>query len=94
MKSKFFKKALGLTVCLIAVSTLTGPSVAESIENQCRAAARAEIKGPNCRIANPRSNSLSVDPCGIPTGGGAQGTMYMNKVAECVAHGGPGGKTR
>jgi hypothetical protein len=58
-----------------------GPGAAESIENQCRAAVRAELKGPNCRMANPRDNSLQVDPCGIPTTG-SQMTLYTEKVVN------------
>jgi hypothetical protein len=93
LKSVLTKYLAGSAICLLAISALNGPVAAESIENQCRAAVRAELKGPNCRMANPRSNSLQVDPCGIPTTG-SQMTLYTDKVVQCVAHGGPGRTAR
>jgi hypothetical protein len=83
------KFILGPVVFFFAILALSGPMAAESIENQCRAAVRAELKGPNCRMANPRSNSLQIDPCGIPTTG-SQMTLYTDKVVQCVARDGPG----
>jgi hypothetical protein len=93
VKSTFIKRVLGLAVCFMAVSAISEPSAAESIENQCRAAIRAELKGPNCRVANPGDNNLNVDPCGIPTTSN-QMTVYTDKVVACVARGGPGRAAR
>jgi hypothetical protein len=88
------KKGRSITLLFDRVSSrAVQPSAAESIENQCRAAVRAELKGPNCRMANPRSNSLQLDPCGIPTTG-SQMTLYTDKVIQCVARGGPGRAAR
>jgi hypothetical protein len=83
--------SFGPALSLLAILALNGPGAAESIENQCRAAVRAELKGPNCRMANPRDNSLQVDPCGISTTG-SQMTLYTEKVVQCVARGGPDGQ--
>ena len=52
---------------------------AESLEVQCRAAARAELKGPDCRMwmpPNPTSH------CNIPTQ--TEVHFYDNKTLECV----------
>jgi hypothetical protein len=54
--------SFGPALCLLAILALNGPLAAESIENQCRAAVRAELKEPNCRMANPRDNSLQGGP--------------------------------
>jgi hypothetical protein len=58
---------------------------AESMEMQCRKAARAELKGPDCRVWMPPSPSSS---CNIPTD--VQVHFYDNKTLECLKRGGPG----
>jgi hypothetical protein len=58
---------------------------AESLEVQCRAAARAELKGPDCRMwmpPNPTSH------CNIPTH--TEVVVQDNIALECVKRGGPG----
>ena len=76
-----------LFACLPLIAT---PALAEtSIENQCRAAVRAEMEGPDCRLSNVRDNNPMVDPCGIPTASN-QMMLYTEKVVQCVKRGGPG----
>jgi hypothetical protein len=58
---------------------------AESLGYQCRAAVRAELKGPNCRMAIPPN---ATSPCNIPSN--AEVEIMDNKVNECVRRGGPG----
>lgn len=84
MKSTVTKFALGPAVFSLAILTLGGPIAAESIENQCRAAVRAELMGPDCRVVNPTSFS---DPCYVRNT--ALSASYDNKVVQCVARGGP-----
>lgn len=64
---------------------------AESMGYQCRAAVRAEMKGPDCRMALPPD---ATSHCNIPSN--AEVERMDNKVAECVRRGGPGrqAKTR
>jgi len=91
MKSTCMKRTIGLVVCLIAVSALSAPSGAGALETECRAAVRAEMKGPNCRVAEV--NSGAYDNCGFPIGTTIHGE-YGNRVVECVSKGGPGRKAR
>ena len=89
MKSISWNCLGGLVVCLIATATFHGPAAADSIENQCRSAVRAEMQGPNCRMADPKSqNPLNGDPCFVL--GDTKLTLYTDKVIACVARGGPG----
>ena len=66
----------------------SGPVSAESVEQQCRASVRAELMGPQCRIANPDYD----DRCYYHFAAGM--TNYVNKVIECVNRGGPGRHAR
>ena len=57
---------------------------AESLGYQCRAAIRAELKGPDCRLAIPPN---PTSHCNIPSN--ADVAIMDNKVHECVLRGGP-----
>jgi hypothetical protein len=80
----------GLAICM-AFAALNGAALAESLGYQCRAAVRAEMKGPDCRMALPPSPSSH---CNIP--GNADVEVMDNKINDCVRRGGPGrqAKTR
>lgn len=63
---------------------------AESLGYRCRAAVRAEMKGPDCRMAIPPN---PTSHCNIPSN--AEIEVMDNKINECVKRGGPGqAKTR
>jgi hypothetical protein len=87
MKSTL-KFILGSAVFL-AISMPGGPVAAQSVESQCRAAVRAELMGPNCRVVNPASAN---DPCYVRNTN--LSANYDNKVVQCVARGGPGRAAR
>ena len=73
---------------LSGTASLVG-AAAESIENQCRMAVRAEMMGPDCRVINPKTSSGAYqggDPCYIL--GDAKMTYYIERVMECVKRGG------
>jgi hypothetical protein len=74
----------GSAICM-AFAALNGAALAESLGYQCRAAVRAEMKGPDCRIALPPS---PTSHCNIPTN--AEVEVMDNKINECVKRGGPG----
>jgi hypothetical protein len=77
--------------CLIATLAFHVGAAADSLENQCRIAVRAEMMGPECRVVNPKTSSggyVGNDPCYIL--GEARMTFYIDKVIECVKRGGPG----
>jgi hypothetical protein len=66
---------------LIATSAFHGLAAAESIESQCRSAARAEMLGSNCRMAEPRSNNYQPgNSCYIL--GDDKLALYTDKVIE------------
>jgi hypothetical protein len=93
MKSKFVNCFLGLAVFCSATLFFSGPmAAAASIEDQCRAAARAEMKGPNCRSSNsPARDPTTFHPCNISN---SETPFYTDKVVKCVARGGPGRAAR
>jgi hypothetical protein len=62
---------------------------AESMGYQCRAAVRAELKGPNCRMAIPPN---PTSPCNIPSNADVEN--MDNKVLECAKRGGPGRQSK
>src|SRR4030081_1311477 len=62
---------------------------AEAMGYQCRAAVRAEMKGPDCRMAIPPS---PTSHCNIPTN--AEIETMDNKIVECVRRGGPGRQSK
>ena len=82
----------GSAICM-AFAALNGAALAEaraeSLGYQCRAAVRAEIKGPNCRIWHP---STITDSCNMSTH--TQIAYYDNKVLECASRGGPGRQSK
>jgi hypothetical protein len=78
------KFILGSAAFSLATLILGGPTAAQSIESQCRAAVRAELMGPQCRVVNPASSN---DPCYVRNTN--LSANYDNKVVQCVARGGP-----
>jgi hypothetical protein len=86
---------LGLAICIVASAAvnsiaLAEPNVkAESMGYQCRAAVRAELNGPDCRMAIPPN---PTSHCNIPTN--AEIELMDNKVNECVRRGGPGRQSK
>jgi hypothetical protein len=93
--------SLGMAICITAVSASNRTALAQSpgarpsLEAQqslgveCRAAARAEIQGPGCRMSVPPTYE---DSCNMWSH--TQIAFYDNKVVECVARGGPGRKSK
>lgn len=92
--------SLGPAAFVLAFATFNGPSVAapldnefltpqSSIENRCRAAIRGEIKGPACE----KISYVWHGPDGCEFYEQEQ-PFFMNKVIQCVAHGGPGRAAR
>jgi hypothetical protein len=70
----------------IAIAAWNGVAAqAESLGYQCRAAVRAEMKGPDCRMPIPPN---ATSHCNIPSN--AEIEVMDNKVNECVKRGGPG----
>jgi hypothetical protein len=79
---------VGLAVCFVATLAFSGPMVAGAIETQCRAAVRAEMKGPNCKVSDVSGGSTGTySPCGITSNG--EVAVYLDKISQCVARGGP-----
>jgi hypothetical protein len=84
---------LGLPIWIVTFAALNttalaepkGSLRAESVEYQCRAAVRAQLKGPDCRMPIPPN---PTSHCNIPTNGEIE--LMDNKVNECVRRGGPG----
>jgi hypothetical protein len=87
-----FRNSLALSSgCLIATLAFQAGAAAESIENQCRIAVRAEMMGPECRMINPKTSSggyTAGDPCYIL--GDTKTAYYIDRVIECVKRGGLG----
>jgi hypothetical protein len=78
----------GSAICMAFAAlntTALAGAQAESMGYQCRAAVRAELKGPDCRMAIPPN---STSHCNIPTN--AEIELMDNKVNACVRRGGPG----
>jgi hypothetical protein len=73
----------------MAAAVVSSSACATSLEETCRATVRAEMKGPNCRVSNPRDKSMAVDPCGIASAS-TEAMTYTNRVVACVKRGGPG----
>jgi hypothetical protein len=84
---------LGSAIWIMAFAALNTTALAESKGNlqaesmgyQCRAAVRAQMKGPDCRMAIPPN---PTSHCNIPTN--AEIEVMDNKVNECARRGGPG----
>jgi hypothetical protein len=92
---------LGSAIWIVAFAALNTTALAEPKANrqaqaesmgyQCRAAVRAEMKGPDCRMAIPPN---PTSHCNIPNNADIE--LMDNKINECVRRGGPGrqAKTR
>jgi hypothetical protein len=85
MKSLSTRSFIAGSAICISFASLNGAALAESLEVQCRAAARAELKGPDCRMVMPPNPASS---CNIPTQ--TEVHIYDNKTLECLKRGGPG----
>jgi hypothetical protein len=85
MKSLSPGSFIAASAICMAFAALNGAAVAESLEVQCRAAARAELKGPDCRMVMPPDQTSH---CNIPSQ--AEVHIYDNKTLACVRRGGPG----
>src|SRR3954447_23002493 len=83
----------GSAIC-VAFAALNGAALAkekvsahtqgESLGYRCRAAVRADLKGPECRMEIPPD---ATSHCNIPSNAAVE--VMDNKVAECVRRGGP-----
>jgi hypothetical protein len=85
MKSLPTRSFIAGSAIWMAFAAWNGAAHAESMEVQCRAAARAELKGPDCRMSMPPGPTSA---CNIPTN--PEVHAFDNKVHECVKRGGPG----
>jgi hypothetical protein len=63
-----------------------GQARAESLGDQCRAAVRAELKGPACRMSMPTS------ACNMP--GQTDVLFFDGRVVACVKRGSPGRQSK
>ena len=85
---------LGSAIWIMACTALNATALAEPKANrqaqtesmgyQCRAAVRAELKGPDCRMAIPPN---PTSHCNIPSNADVE--IMDNKVLECTKRGGP-----
>jgi hypothetical protein len=73
----------------LAESKANRQAPAESLGYQCRAAVRAELKGPDCRMPLPPD---ATSHCNIPNNADVE-TMD-NKVIACIKQGGPGRQSK
>jgi len=83
---------LGSTILVMAFAASTTALAepkrqvqAESLEYQCRAAVRAEMRGPDCRMPLPPN---AGSHCNIPANADVE--MMDNKIHQCMKRGGPG----
>ena len=89
MKSLSTRTFIAGSAIWLAFAALNGAALAESLGYQCRAAVRAEMKGPDCRMAIPPN---PTSHCNIPTN--AEVEVMDNKILECVKRGGPGRQSK
>src|SRR5258706_15609876 len=86
---------LGSTIWIMGFAALNPSALAEpkakaeSMGYQSRAAVRAEMKGPDCRMAIPPN---PISHCNIPTNADIE--IMDNKINECVKRGGPGRQSK
>jgi hypothetical protein len=85
MKSLSTRSLIAGSAICMTFAAWNGAALAESLGYQCRAAVRAEMKGPDCRMALPPS---PTSHCNIPSN--AEVEVMDNKINECVRRGGPG----
>lgn len=97
MKSLPSTSFIAASAICLALAALNGAALAEdkvyaqaeSLGYQCRAAIRAAMKGPDCRMAIPPN---ATSHCNIPSN--AEVEIMDNRVAECVRRGGPGRQSK
>ena len=77
---------LGSAICMAFAALNSAAPAAESMGDQCRAAVRAELKGPDCKMSMPTS------ACNMP--GQTDVPFFDGKVVECVKRGGPGRQSK
>jgi hypothetical protein len=86
---------LGSAIWMMAFAALNTTALAEpkakaeSVGYQCRAAVRAELKGPDCRMAIPPN---PTSHCNVSSN--AEVEIMDNKINECVKRGGPGRQSK
>jgi hypothetical protein len=66
----------------LAFAALNGAALAESLGDQCRAAVRAELRGPDCRMSMPTAACNMSGQFDVP--------FFDGRVVGCVKRGGPG----
>jgi hypothetical protein len=76
----------GSAMAFAALNAAPGQARAESLGDQCRAAVRAELKGPDCRMSMP------TGACNMP--GQTDVPFFDGRVVECVKRGGPGRQSK
>jgi hypothetical protein len=89
MKSLSTSFFTGSAICL-AFAALNGAAAAqaraESLGDQCRAAVRAELRGPDCRMSMPTPACNMSTQFDVP--------FFDQRVVECVKRGGPGRQSK
>jgi hypothetical protein len=74
----------------LAFAALSGVALAEaraeSLGDQCRAAVRAELRGPDCRMSMPTATCNMSGQFDVP--------FFDQRVVECVNRGGPGRQSK
>jgi hypothetical protein len=75
----------GSAICL-AFAAWNGAALAESLGDQCRAAVRAELRGPDCRMSMPTPACNMSGQFDVP--------FFDQRVVECVKRGGPGRQSK
>ena len=88
---------LGSAIWIMAFAALNTTALAEPKANlqaesmgyQCRAAVRAQMKGPDCRMAIPPNPTSHRN---IPSNADVE--IMDNKVLECAKRGGPGRQSK
>ena len=90
MKSLLTKSFIaGSAICLAFAAwngTALAEARAESLGDQCRAAVRAELRGPDCRMSMPTAACNMSGQFDVP--------FFDQRVVECVKRGGPGRQSK
>jgi hypothetical protein len=79
--------AIWLAFAALNTTALAAPkgsqqAAAESLGDQCRAAVRAELRGPDCRMSIPTAACNMSGQFDVP--------FFDGRVVACVKRGGPG----
>ena len=86
MKSLSTRTFIAGSAIWLAFAGLNGATLgqarAESLGDQCRAAVRAELRGPDCRMSTPTPACNMSGQFDVP--------FFDGRVVECVKRGGPG----